>query len=311
MRRQSLAFTLVELLVVIAIISMLASLLLPALEGALAQARQIKCANNLKQTGMATIMFSNDNDGYLTGTHPAGWYKYIDGSSVVRDNTVLGLGHYYRMGYLDDIRLFFCPSNDIREGGYRDPEDYSSWTSGEEPALSSGMYYCDYSQNMAITGCQDDGLQQEIVVVRNGTDSWSSIGKGGRPWSRPPAPGWLGVPHRWRMGEVKYNWPLVMDARSGSFGGKRSQCWTTVGNHGGSGFTVLALDGSVRWIAESGYLAVGITDAWAAWYGFPLPADPREDPFVVNNPAWPHAAGSTHNMRGGAWLWQSVWLAYR
>lgn len=73
---KKIAFTLIELLVVISIITILASLLLPALGKAKAKSSQIKCAGNLKQNAVSFIMYNGDHDG----VYPPAYYGW--GASV-------------------------------------------------------------------------------------------------------------------------------------------------------------------------------------------------------------------------------------
>jgi prepilin-type N-terminal cleavage/methylation domain-containing protein/prepilin-type processing-associated H-X9-DG protein len=112
------AFTLIELLVVIAIIAILAAILFPVFAQAKLAAKKASDSSNLKQLGLAELMYTNDyddtfalGDTYANGLTPNGNYNdywltwrelilpYVkNGQGVVVDSTHVDAGTYVSGG---------------------------------------------------------------------------------------------------------------------------------------------------------------------------------------------------------------------
>lgn len=105
-------FTLIELLVVIAIIAIIAAILFPVFATAREKARQVSCASNLKQLGLAIAQYVNDNDdimpqGRNAGGGGQGWgeqiYPYVRSRGVYLCPDDLGAYDSCSYGYNSQV----------------------------------------------------------------------------------------------------------------------------------------------------------------------------------------------------------------
>jgi len=112
------AFTLIELLVVIAVVAILAVMLLPVLNKGRLAAQRAACMNNLRQLGIATQLYWDENSGncfqwIYASTNSAGhlyWFGWLQSDSTAEGRRAFDLSQGVLFPYLggSDVRL--CPA---------------------------------------------------------------------------------------------------------------------------------------------------------------------------------------------------------
>jgi prepilin-type N-terminal cleavage/methylation domain-containing protein/prepilin-type processing-associated H-X9-DG protein len=122
-------FTLIELLVVIAVIAILMAILMPVLKRAKEQAKRAVCFNNLRQLGLAWLLYADDYDGKIMngdggtdhGTPPKVeiawvgkcWDNYGSGIQLPVADQIAAIKKGAMWHYSKDLKLYRCPT------GYR------------------------------------------------------------------------------------------------------------------------------------------------------------------------------------------------
>lgn len=107
------AFTLIELLVVISIIALLIGILLPALGAARGTARDIACNSNLRQLGIATVTYAEDNKTFNV--------QYRDRWDNI-NLTTFWSAKLIDEGYLGGGEAFVCPTMEEKNSPQWSPE---------------------------------------------------------------------------------------------------------------------------------------------------------------------------------------------
>lgn len=166
-------FTLIELLVVIAIIAILATILFPVFNQAREKARQTTCLSNMKQLGVATLMYAQDYDerfpGFITTPPINGGTELI----IPYDRQIIA--------YVKNDAVFQCPSDglyrasvSVWDGNYaRNPKPRSYSIAANLVTENSARQKKETDENTGIVEAALAELEMPTETIML-TESWAA-----------------------------------------------------------------------------------------------------------------------------------------
>ena len=154
-RRSAPGFTLVELLVVIGIIAVLIGVLLPAVNKAREAANKTKCLSNIRQVGLAMIMYQQDWRGYFPAA--ARW-----GPTA---GTIFGSSGPNQEHVADFVYWENYKANWLRPS----EQGTAFLTQAKDQQLGALVHYMGNTFSPAVWVCPDDDVKTHQTFPGNGS----------------------------------------------------------------------------------------------------------------------------------------------